>query len=68
MYRVLMNLLGSHDTARLRSVLGSGAYGSEMTRADQAKFALTPEQNALGRARQRLCEAVQLALPGMPCV
>ena len=68
MYRCLMNLLGSHDTARLRSVLGSGGDGSELTRAQQAEFALTPEQNALGRARQRLCAAVQFALPGMPCV
>ena len=68
MYRCLMNLLGSHDTARLRSILGSSTDGSEMTRADQAKFMLTPEQNELGRARQKLCAAVQFALPGMPCL
>ncbi len=68
MYRCLMNLLGSHDTARLRTVLGSGTDGSGMTRDAQAGFALTPEQDALGRARQRLCAAVQFALPGMPCV
>ena len=68
MYKCLMNLLGSHDTARLRSVLGSGSDGSELSRADQAKFALTEEQDALGRARQKLCAAVQFALPGMPCV
>ena len=68
MYKCLMNLLGSHDTARLRSVLGSATDGSEMTRADQAAFRLTPEQDALGRARQKLCAAVQFAIPGMPCV
>ncbi len=68
MYRCLMNLLGSHDTARLRSILGSGTDGSEMPRARQAAFALTPEQDALGRARQKLCAAVQFALPGMPSV
>lgn len=68
MYRCLMNLLGSHDTARLRSVLGSGTDGSDLSREQQAEFVLTPEQDALGRARQKLCAAVQFALPGMPSV
>lgn len=68
MYRCLMNLLGSHDTARLRTVLGSGLHGEGMSREQQAEFELTPEQNARGKALQRLCAAVQFALPGMPCV
>ncbi len=68
MYRCLMNLLGSHDTARLRTVLGSGTDGSGLAREQQAEFTLTPEQNALGRARQKLCAAVQFALPGMPSI
>ena len=68
MYRCLMNLLGSHDTARLRSVLGSGTDGSAMPREQQAGFALSPEQDAHGRALQKLCAAVQFSLPGMPCV
>ncbi|MGN1001315.1 MAG: glycogen/starch synthase [Oscillospiraceae bacterium] len=68
MYKCLMNLMGSHDTARLRSLLGSGTDGSGMSRGEQAAFTLTEEQNALGRARQRLCAAIQFALPGMPCV
>ena len=68
MYRCLMNLLDSHDTARVRSVLGAGSDGSDYTRALQAEFRLTPEQNARGAALQRLCAAVQFAIPGMPCV
>ncbi len=68
MYRCLMNLLGSHDTARLRSVLGSGIDGSGMARERQAEFTLTPEQDARGKALQKLCAAVQFAIPGMPCV
>ncbi len=68
MYRCLMNLLGSHDTARLRSVLGSGSDGSALSREEQASFALTPEQDARGRTLQMLCAAVQFALPGMPSV
>ena len=68
MYRCLMNHLGTHDTARLRTVLGSGSEGSHMDRAQQAAFTLTEAQNARGAALQRLCAAIQFALPGMPCV
>ena len=68
MYRCLMNHLGTHDTARLRTVLGSGCEGDGLTRAQQAVFSLTPEQNERGRALQELCAAVQFSLPGMPCI
>ena len=68
MYRCLMNLLGSHDTARLRTILASGLHGEGMSREQQAEYVLTEEQNARGKALQRLCAAVQFALPGMPCV
>lgn len=68
MYRCLMNLLSSHDTARLRTVLGCGCDGGGMSREQQASFALTEEQNERGRALQRLCAFLQFTLPGMPCV
>ena len=68
MYHCLMNHLGTHDTARVRSVLGSGTEGKELSRAAQAEFVLTPEQNARAEALQKLCAAVQFALPGMPCI
>ena len=68
MYRCLMNLLGSHDTARLRTILGSGLDGEGMSREEQAAFVLTAEQNARGKALQRLGAALQFTLPGIPCV
>lgn len=68
MYHCLMNLLSSHDTARLRTVLGCGNDGSGMSREQQAEFILTPEQKAKGRNLQRLCAVLQFALPGMPCI
>lgn len=68
MYRCLMNLLGSHDTARLRTVLGSGTDGANMGREAQAAFALTPEQAQRADALVRLAAAIQFALPGMPSV
>ncbi len=68
MYRCLVNLLGSQDTARLRTVLGSGTDGSELSRERQAAFSLSEEQDKRGRALQALCAAVQFALPGMPSI
>ncbi len=68
MYRCLMNLMGSHDTARIRSVLGLGHDGGGMERAEQAKLSLTPEQNDRARLLQHLCAAIIFALPGMPCI
>lgn len=69
MYRCLMNLLSTHDTARVRTVLGSGGIdGGGMGRDAQAAFVLSDEENARGRALQKLCAVLQFTLPGMPCV
>ena len=68
MYRCLMNLMGSHDTARLRTVLGSGWDGEGAGREEQAAYRLNWEQNLKGKKLQRLCAALQFALPGMPCI
>lgn len=68
MYHCLMNLLSTHDTARIRTLLGSGNEGDGLDREKQSKFRLSPEENERGRKLQLLCAAVQFALPGMPCV
>ncbi len=68
MYRCLMNLLGSHDTARLRSVLGSGVDGEGMSPQVRADFHLDAAQRDWGRRLQRLAAAIQFTLPGMPAV
>ena len=67
-YRCLVNLLGSQDTARLRTILGAGTDGSELSRERQAAFTLTKEQDKRGKRLQALCAAVQFALPGMPSI
>ncbi|MCR4936470.1 MAG: glycogen/starch synthase, partial [Oscillospiraceae bacterium] len=68
MYRCLMNLMGSHDTARLRSVLGSGVDGEGMDVQARADFRLDRAQRKWGRRLQRLAAAIQFTLPGMPAV
>jgi len=68
MYRCLMNLLGSHDTPRIRTLLAMGHDGGGLTRKQQAAIEASPEQLRRGKALQRLCAAAVFSLPGMPAV
>lgn len=68
MYHTLMNLLGSHDTARIRTVLALGHDGAGFSRAQQAEVTLSREQNEHASRLQRICAELIFALPGMPCI
>jgi glycosidase/fibronectin type 3 domain-containing protein len=57
----LMNLLGSHDTARLLWVLTPGAD-------NRAEKEQSPASLAEGKRRQRLAALIQFTLPGAPTV
>ncbi|HPK16217.1 MAG: Amylopullulanase precursor [Firmicutes bacterium ADurb.Bin248] len=67
-YEACLNVLGTHDTPRLFTVL-SGAPGRDaLTRREQARYQIPPDAAARGRARLCLAVMVQLAHPGVPCV
>ncbi|MCL2493807.1 MAG: glycoside hydrolase family 13 protein [Clostridiales bacterium] len=68
MYYTLMNLLSSHDVARVRTLLSHPMDPHKMSRAEQAVYAVTPKENALGGQRQRLAAAIQFSMPGIPAV
>jgi glycosidase len=68
MYYALMNLLSSHDIARVRTVLATGEDGHDMPREAQAVFTATEEQDACGAALQRIAAAIQFSIPGIPSV
>ncbi|MEA4854567.1 MAG: glycoside hydrolase family 13 protein [Christensenella sp.] len=68
MYFSLMNLLSSHDVARIRTVLGTKIDAHTLSREQQAHFVVTEEQDRAGARLQRLAAALQFVLPGMPCV
>ncbi len=63
----LMNLLGSHDRARILNVL-AGCDGESLPREQRAELKLDAAQRAVGRRRVRLMLRLIAALPGMPCV
>ena len=63
----LMNLLGSHDRARIVNVL-CGCGGEELPRSARATLTLTPQQLTLGMRRTRLMLRFIASMPGMTCV
>ncbi len=64
----LMNLLSSHDIARIRTVLGTGIDPHDLTREQQARFVISSEQEKKGAQLQRMAAAIQFSMPGVPCI
>lgn len=61
----LMNHIGTHDTARILTMLGlQGAIPP--SREQQSFFKLTPEQRAKAKLRLKLISVLQYTLPGVP--
>ena len=62
----LMNILSTHDTMRILTVLS----GAELPqgREGMSKFRLDPDQLDIAKARLKLASALQFTLPGVPCV
>ncbi len=60
-YRTFMNLLGSHDTARLRWMLTPGHYNSEDREFNAANV-------VAGIAAEKVAATIQFTLPRMPSI
>jgi glycosidase len=59
-----MNHIGTHDTARLLTKLGTNEYPS--SRAGQAAKRLSEDEKREAIARQKLAAVIQYTLPGVP--
>lgn len=64
--KLLMNHIGTHDTARILTVLGCDHIPS--TREEQAKYVLSPEQYEKGVKLLKLAAVLQYTLPGVPSI
>lgn len=63
----LMNILGTHDTVRILTVL-SGADIEGMTREQRAYYKLSEEEYSKGKKLLILAAVLQFTLPGVPCI
>lgn len=60
-------LLGSHDTARIKSVL-SGRDVSGLTKEERLNVTLTPFEEDIAKRRLKLAAVLQYTLPGNPMI
>lgn len=63
----LMNLLGTHDTERILTVLG-GQDISGLSYAELKDIRLTPKEYSLAVRRLQLAWAILSFMPGIPCI
>lgn len=68
MYYSLMNLLGTHDTDRIRTALATDVNIRALRREEQLKLSFDEESLRLALERERLCAVLQFALPGVPSI
>ncbi len=61
----LMNILGTHDTERILTVLGGNTYG---TRDEKAVASLSAEKRQHAKALLFLATLLQFTLPGVPSI
>ena len=62
----LMNIIGTHDTARILSVLSDTDFPEG--KMAMSHFHLTDEQLIIAKKRLKLASLLQFTLPGVPCV
>ncbi|MBQ8351082.1 MAG: glycoside hydrolase family 13 protein [Clostridia bacterium] len=63
----LMNLLGTHDTERILTVLG-GRDLSHLTFEELKSVRLTPAEREIAEQRLRLAWVILSVMPGIPCI
>lgn len=68
MYYCLMNLLSSHDVARMRTVLALGDEKEELSRNEQASVLISEKQDNHAKKLMRLAIAIMMSIPGIPSI
>lgn len=62
----LMNILSTHDTARILTVLGFDSFPA--TRKERAETFLDPQKRQRAKQLLKLATLMQFTVPGVPCV
>ena len=67
-YYALMNLLGSHDVPRLKTVLATDVNLRSLSRDDQLAVQFNAAALERAEALEKMCAVLQFALPGVPSI
>lgn len=68
MYYSLMNLMGSHDTDRVLNAMATDVVLRGLSREQQIALEFSDEAISRGKELEKLCAAVQFAIPGIPSI
>jgi len=63
-----MNIIGSHDTIRILTLLGDAPAEQSLTKTEQRNFRLPTKARQLGIQRLKLLSLIQMTFPGVPCI
>ena len=64
----LMNIIGTHDTARALTVLGVMSEDWKKSRDERAHYELPPDRLETAKRRLRLAAVIQFTMPGSPTI
>ena len=64
----LMNLIGTHDTPRILTLLGESPDQDKLSLDEKEQFKLDDEMRQLGIKRLKLLTLVQMTFPGIPSI
>jgi len=67
-FRAAMNLIGSHDRARILTLLGEAPKEETLEEREKENYRLPPEGRKLAVQRLKLLALLQMTFPGVPCV
>ena len=63
-----LNLIGSHDRARILTLLGDPPDQNSMSVLDRERYRLPPDKLMLAKQRLKLLSLIQFTMPGVPCI
>ncbi len=64
----LMNIIGTHDTPRILSVLGSDDGVWKWDKAKRAEYTLQAQEYERGVKKLKIAATIQFTMPGSPCI
>ena len=67
-YQCALNLLGSHDVPRVSTAFAGAPKRGTLSREEEAAYHPAPEKAQYGRNCMPLGAALQIAVPGVPCL
>jgi 4-alpha-glucanotransferase len=64
----LLNILSTHDVERAITMVSGAPDKNSLSRDEQAAYRIPEEQMLAAREKMKLVSALQMTLPGVPCV